>query len=86
MARVAAIASELTGREVRHVVVEDEEYRRGLLTAGLPESAADMLVGLFVASRRGDFGPADPALAALLGRPTTTIEDYLRGAMPAAHA
>jgi uncharacterized protein YbjT (DUF2867 family) len=86
MSRVAAIASDLTGREIRHVVVEDEEYRQGLLAAGLPESAADMLVGLFAASRRGDFGPADPALATLLGRPTTTIEDYLRGALPAANA
>jgi uncharacterized protein YbjT (DUF2867 family) len=86
MSRVAAIASDLTGREIRHVVVEDEEYRQGLLAAGLPESAATMLVGLFAASRRGDFGPADPALATLLGRPTTTIEDYLRTALPAPNA
>lgn len=84
LARVAAIASDVTGRAIRHVVVEDEEYRQGLLAAGLPEAAADMLVGLFAASRRGDFGPVDPALAAVLGRPTTTIEEYLRASLPAA--
>jgi len=83
MARVAEIASRVTGRQIRRVVVPDEEYRRGLLSAGLPTPAADMLVGLFAASRRGDFGPADPALAGLLGRPATTVEDYLLTSLPA---
>jgi uncharacterized protein YbjT (DUF2867 family) len=82
MARVAEIASRVTGREIRHVVVPDEEYRQGLLTAGLPVPAADMLVGLFAASRRGDFGPADPALGELLGRPPVSIEDHLRTSLP----
>ena len=82
MAQVAEIASTVTGQQIRHVVISDEEYRQGLLAAGLPVPAADMLVGLFAASRRGDFGPADPALAELLGRPTIGIEQYLRGALP----
>ena len=84
MARVAEIASEITGRPLRHVVVPDEEYRAGLLAAGLPAAAAEMLVGLFAASRLGDFGPADPALGELLGRSPVTIEDYLRGALTGA--
>ncbi|MHA6627682.1 SDR family oxidoreductase [Pseudonocardia sichuanensis] len=83
MARVAAIASQLTGREIRHVVVGDEEYRQDLLSAGLPGPAVDILVGMFAASRRGDFGPADPALPALLGRPATTLQEYLATALPA---
>ena len=75
---VAAIASEITGRTVRHVIVPDEEYRDGMVAAGVPEPAADMLTGMFAASRHGDFEPADPTLATLLGRPATTIEEYLR--------
>ncbi|MBB4687844.1 NmrA family NAD(P)-binding protein [Amycolatopsis jiangsuensis] len=75
--QIAAIASDVTGRAIRHVVVSDDKYRDGMLAAGLPPEAADMMVGMFVASRRGDFGPADPALATLLGRPATSIEDYL---------
>ena len=82
MVRVAEIASRLTGRPIRRVVVSDEEYREGLLAAGLPAPAADMLVGLFAASRLGAFGPADPALAELLGRPPITIEAYLRTSLP----
>jgi uncharacterized protein YbjT (DUF2867 family) len=85
LARVAAIASDLTGRTIRHVVVPDEEYRTGLLAAGLPEATAEMLVGLFAASRLGDFEPADPALEELLGRPPVSIEEYLRGALVAGH-
>jgi hypothetical protein len=43
-----------------------------------------MLVGLFAASRLGDFGPADPALAELLGRPPVAVEEFLRGALTGA--
>lgn len=75
---VAAIASEITGRTIRRVVVSDDEYRDGMVATGAPAAAADMMIGMFAASRQGAFGPADPALATLLGRPVTTIEDYLR--------
>jgi NAD(P)H dehydrogenase (quinone) len=82
MARIAEIASQLVGRPIRHVVVSDSEYREGLLTAGLPVPAADMLVGLFAASRLGAFGPADPTLGELLGRPPIPIDQYLRTSLP----
>lgn len=76
LAEVAAMASRITGRTIRHVVVSDEEYR-----ASLPEPMGDLMLTLFLAGRRGDFGPADPALATLLGRPATSVEEYLRGAL-----
>jgi len=76
MARVTAIANKITGRTIRHVVVSDEEYH-----ASLPEPMGELMLGMFVTSRRGDFGPADPALAGLLGRPATSVEDYLRGTL-----
>ncbi len=84
MAQVAALASEITGRPIRRVVVDDEEYRSGLVGRGVPAAAADMLTGLFTASRRGDFGPADPALAGLLGRPAIGMREVLTGALVAA--
>ena len=77
LAEVAEIAGEITGRPIRRVVVLDDEYRQGL-----PPGVGDMLVGMFAASRAGDFGPADPALADLLGRPAVSITDYLREALP----
>ena len=66
-------------------IFSHDEYRQNLLSAGLPAPAADLLVGLFAASRDGDFGPADPALATLLGRQATTIEAYLRTALATAN-
>ncbi len=81
MAGVAAIASELTGRPIRRVVLSDAEYRAGLIAHGLPEPVADMLLGLFVASRQGEFAPADPTLARLIGRPPTPLRDVLKAAI-----
>lgn len=81
LAGVAALATRLTGRPVRRVVVSDADYRARLLRHGLPEAQADLLVGLFAASRRGDFAPADPTLARLLGRPTVPLADALSVAL-----
>ena len=81
MAGVAAIASELTGRPIRRVVVPDAEHRTGLVARGVPEPAADMLLGLFEASRQGEFANVDPMLARLIGRPPTPLRDVLKVAI-----
>jgi uncharacterized protein YbjT (DUF2867 family) len=77
LAGVADIVTRLTGREIRRVVVPDADYRAGLLAHGLPEWRADVLVGMFAASRRGEFAAVDPALATLLGRPAQRLADFL---------
>ncbi|MEV4351031.1 NAD(P)H-binding protein [Actinoplanes sp. NPDC049596] len=73
MAEAAAIASRVTGRPIRRVVVPADEFKQGL-----PEPTATMMAGMFEAARRGEFRPAGPALAGLIGRPATSLEDYLR--------
>ena len=80
LAAIAAIASELTGRLITRVTVTDKEYRAGLTSHGVPESRADMLLGLFAASRKGEFAAVDPALQRLLGRPPMSMRDVLRSA------
>ena len=81
MAGIAEIASRLTGRPIRRIVVSDDDYRAGLIAHGVPEPQADMLLGLFAASRQGDFAPAGSALAKLLGRPATPVADVLKTAV-----
>ncbi|WP_445520028.1 NmrA family NAD(P)-binding protein [Streptomyces sp. NEAU-174] len=81
MAGIAEILTRLTGRQIRRVVVSDDEYRAQLVTHGVPEPSAEMLVGLFAASREGDFAPVDPTLADVLGRPVVRVEDYLKSAV-----
>ncbi len=78
LADLADIASELTGRPVERVVVTDDAYRTSLVSHGVPASAADMLVGLFAASRQGEFSAVDPTLANLLGRPPISMREVLK--------
>jgi len=77
MTGMAAIASELTGRQITRVVVSDDEYRAAMVDHGAPAEAADLLVGLFAAARRGDFAATDPTLQRLLGRSPAPIRDTL---------
>lgn len=82
LAGIAAIASELTGRPITRVTVTDEEWRAGLVSHGVPERQADMFLGLFLASRQGEFAPVDPTLERLLGRPPTSLRDVLAASLP----
>lgn len=77
MAELAALASDVTGREVRHVTVSDDEWRNAKIAAGMPAIYAEILLGTFRAARRGDFAATDPTLETLLGRPPQTMRDVL---------
>ena len=77
MSELAAIASEVGGRKVRHTTVADEEWRSAKIAAGTPELYADMLLGMFQAARRGDFAETDPALGTLLGRKPVSMREVL---------
>ena len=74
---IAGVASELTGREVRRVVVDDEEWVAGQVAHGSPEPMARMLLGFFQAARQGGFASVDPLLGDLLGRTPRTVRDLL---------
>ncbi|MFI5731635.1 NAD(P)H-binding protein [Kribbella sp. NPDC051587] len=68
LADAAAIASDLTGKKIVRVVMDDEEWRKQALAQGLPPFVVDLTLGIFQASRRGEFATVDPALGELLGR------------------
>lgn len=78
---VAAVVSELTGRTVVRRVVSEEQYREAMVAGGVPTAAADLLLGLFRASRVGEFAAVDPTLARLLGRAPTSVRDVLAPAL-----
>ncbi|RYG63985.1 hypothetical protein EON80_20120 [bacterium] len=77
LADIATIASELAGRPIQRVVVSDEEYRATLISRGVPAHRADLLVGMFLASRKGEFAAVDPTLENLLGRPPVSMREFL---------
>ena len=80
MADIAEFASEITGRQIRHETISDEEWKAARIAAGVPELYAEMLLGTFRAARQGDFAATDPLLGELLGRQPTSMRDFLRGA------
>ncbi len=81
MTDLAAIASALTGREIKRIVVSDQEWLDARLAAGVPPHMAEMLLGAYRAARRGDFAAVDPALETLLGRRPRTMRDVLAAAL-----
>ncbi|MCG8915288.1 SDR family oxidoreductase [Actinokineospora sp. PR83] len=77
LADVAAILSESAGRAIRRVTVDDEDYVADLVGHGMPEPHARAMLGVFLASRRGEFAVVDPTLRDLLGRPPRSVRDLL---------
>ena len=86
MTDIAAIASELTGREIKRVTVSDDAWRVAKIAQGVPAPTAEMLLGMYRAARRGDFATIDPTLEALLGRCPQTMREILAAALKPAEA
>jgi NAD(P)H dehydrogenase (quinone) len=76
-AEIAGLASELTGRDIQRVVLDDEEWVAGQVAQGRPEYMARFLLGFYQAARDGRFADTDPLLAELLGREPRTVRDLL---------
>lgn len=83
LAAVARLSSELSGRPVRRVVVDDEQWLADQAAAGVPVRAAEFTLGMFRASRAGEFSVVDPTLPELLGRPATPLRTFLESAVSA---
>ena len=76
-ADIAKIASEILGRDIAREEVSDEEYRRVLISHGLPEVMADAFGTLYQASRAREFAVVDTTLQRLLGRSPTAMKGVL---------
>lgn len=76
LADLAALASELAARPIHRTVICDDEQRARLATRGAAR-AAPIVLGLYLASRAGEFSRVDSTLEQLLGRPPTRIRELL---------
>jgi NAD(P)H dehydrogenase (quinone) len=74
---LAAIASTLLDKPVRRKAFRDDELRVRMTARGAPASAAETILGFFIASRNGEFATVDPALEQLLGRPPATMQEVM---------
>ena len=82
MTGVAALASELTGRTIRRVVVPDAEFRAGRSPTGSRRGRRTCSSSMFAASHQGEFAQVDPALGHLIGRPPVPLREVLAPAIP----
>ncbi|MET7880243.1 NmrA family NAD(P)-binding protein [Micromonospora profundi] len=74
---VAAILSDITGRAVERVVVDDDEWRASAIARGMPAAAADFTLGLYRAARAKEFAVTDPTLGTILGHRPTSVRTVI---------
>jgi NAD(P)H dehydrogenase (quinone) len=74
---IAAIASELSGKTVRHVPLTGEALKNGLLAAGIPQAYAEALSDFDVAAAQGYHAIVTPAVSDLGGVAPTSVRDFL---------
>jgi NAD(P)H dehydrogenase (quinone) len=74
---VAAIASELTGRKIQRVLMDEDDWVGSQVARGVPEFQARFMLGMYQAAQQGGFAGTDPLLARLLGREPRTVRDLL---------
>ncbi|MFD9192619.1 SDR family oxidoreductase [Streptomyces phaeochromogenes] len=75
---IARIATDVTGRAITRSTAPDDRFQQQLVGRGVPAEAADQLLGIFAASRAGEFAAVDPTLATLLGREPIALSAVLR--------
>jgi len=77
LADLCAIASEQQEQRVVRKIIPDEQFRTSLTSKGMPPGAVEMIVGLFIAARNGEFAKIDPTLENLLGRKPITMKELI---------
>ncbi|MGO3327196.1 SDR family oxidoreductase [Gordonia sp. (in: high G+C Gram-positive bacteria)] len=78
LADFAASVSELSGRHIDRVVVDDETWVAEATSSGMPETVARFTLSMFQATRSGYFSGSEPTLTRLLGRRPRSITDQLK--------
>ncbi|KAJ1550359.1 hypothetical protein HK096_007358 [Nowakowskiella sp. JEL0078] len=81
LSAVSKILTEILGHTIVRVEVSDDEYRDAMVARGIPLDRVEMLLGLFVASRAGDFSKVDGTLEWLIGRNPISVREFLRSAL-----
>ncbi|WP_224249551.1 NAD(P)H-binding protein [Hyalangium gracile] len=71
------IASSLLGRPIRRSTVSEDELRAKLTALGMPAPRIAISLGLYRASRNGEFTAVDPTLQKLLGRAPTSMREVI---------
>lgn len=74
---VASILSDITARTIERIVISDDDWKTAAIERGMPTSAADFTLGMFRASRDGEFAVTDPLLETIIGHHPRTARSVL---------
>jgi len=74
---LAAIATEISGRQVTYLPLEAEVYKAALVSHGVPEGFAAVLAGFDLAVKLGQMAPATTDVQTLTGRQPTSVRDFV---------
>lgn len=77
LADLADIASNLLGRRIRRQVLGDDDLPAKMALRGATPRATNIVLGLYRASRKGEFATVDPTLEQLLGRRPISMKDLI---------
>lgn len=86
LADLVELAANLTDKPIQRRVIADEVLRERMTKRGLPAHVAEIALGLYRASRAGEFAAVDPTLAQWLGRKPTPMSVVLAEPIAAARA
>jgi len=78
LADLADAASRVWGRPVRRTQISEDALRARMAQRGLPPFVGEIAIGLYRASRAGEFAAVDPTLERLIGHPPTPIASLIR--------
>lgn len=73
----AAIATSVSGGTIERRIIADDELRARMAARGVPDTAVRITLGLYAASRAGEFATVDPTLEQLLGRRPIAVRQLI---------
>lgn len=74
---IARIASEVTGKPINTVQVNEEQFAQGAIAAGVPEETARFFAALETNTREGALDIVTDHFEKLTGRKPTTVKEFL---------
>jgi NAD(P)H dehydrogenase (quinone) len=77
LADMANILPDILHKPVQRNTIDDDAMRDKILARGIPPSAVKIMLGLYAASRAGEFAKTDATLATLLGRSPISFRTLL---------
>jgi uncharacterized protein YbjT (DUF2867 family) len=77
-AEMAAVMSEASGRQIRHIDVSPEAARQGMLSAHMPEWMVDAILEINAWAKASKGGEITTTVQDILGRPAHTFREFAR--------